>query len=685
MKKQGDPMDQYTNKISVEEAQEILSYIPPQQPYQPWINVGMAMHDAGLPCSEWDKWSQKDPHKYHPGECEKHWNTFTSGQGITIATLIDMAKKYGYKPSRREDVKVYDWDDLIGGSGSAPETDQKALDPAHYDRIADVKEYLTGLFKPDDHICYVMDAYQAPDGKYKPSAKGVYSRTRKEVLDSLDKHPDDLSLTFGTLNQYAGAWICINPVDGSGRKAENITDLNFMLAECDDIPKEDQLRIAKEIGLPYRFAVDSGGKSVHFIVRTEASTKEEYKAAYDRMIKRCTPLGLPLDKQNSNINRLTRLPGFNRGRQLQRILDRNPQTRSFESWEAELDGRSELHPVRMNDLLKKEFKPLYEPVQGLFSEGLNIYVGASKLGKSWHMLQCGFCVSSGRPFWNRPVTRSPVLYLALEDSERRIKDRLSKLNVTEISDDYLIQTKVPNMDSGLTELFDQWLTKQAKPCMIIIDVFQKIKGRSEKGENAYESDYRIASALKNIADKHHACIVCVHHTNKLRNTDDIYERISGSNGLMGCADNIALLQRERNSSVATVNVTGRDVQECEITLSQINGVWTAETAEAQHDREMQAYKRDPAVIIIRKLLAENPEGGFISYDDFRQQCAELTGRIFKDGRDVASALSAAVPSLKLIDQVEVFTGVRRTIAKQSSRGLEYRPLRTDEYQQKLSL
>lgn len=604
---------------------------------------------------------------------------------VTIGTPIRYAKQHGYKPPHMEDVKVYDWDDYIGSTDSVQETDLKAFDAAHYDRIADIKEYLTALFNPDQHIAYVVQSHRAADGKYKPDTKGVYSRTVKEILASLDRHPDDLSSTFGTLNQNAGAWICINPVDGSGRADKNITELNYMLGECDDLSKEDQLRIAKEIGLPYRIAVDSGGKSVHLIVPTEAKTKEEYTAAFNRMIERCTALGLPLDKQNKNPSRLTRLPGFNREGQLQRILDRNPQARSFESWEAELDGKPELHPMPMKDLLNKEFKPLYEPVQGLFTEGLNIYVGASKLGKSWHMLQCGFCVSSGRPFWNRAVTRSPVLYLALEDSERRIKDRLNKLHITEIPDDYLIMTKVPNMDSGLTDLLDDWLTKQARPCLIIVDVFQKIKGRSEKGENAYESDYRIASSLKATADKHRACIICVHHTNKLRNTDDIYERISGSNGLMACADNTALLQRERNASVATVNVTGRDVQECEITLSQINGQWTAETAEAQRDREMEAYRRDPAVIMIRKLMAENPGGGFISYTDFIKQCAEKTERVFKDGREVAAAYSAASHNLKLIDQIEVFTGVHRTIAKQNSRGIEYRPLRTDEYQQKLSI
>ncbi len=662
------------NKTSEEKARKMLSCIPCiGQPYQDWLNLGMALHDEGLPCSLWDEWSQTDPGRYHPGECEKKWKSFGKGQNkVTIASLYYLARSYGYKD-----------DGSDRKQGNAPKS---STDP-NYNPVKDITEYLTSIFEPDDYIAYVTKSYIGRNGKSLPNS-GVYDRTCAELIHSLNEHPDDLSNTFGAINEKSGAWICPNPTDGLGRKNSNIAAYRYALVENDDLIPEEQLSILKELQLPIKLLIYSGGRSFHALVPVFALDQKEYDSKVRKLFDLLAQKGFPVDQANKNCSRLSRFPGFKRDGRWQYIAARNLGLKSFDEWEAYITGKplpQALDPMPMKDLLRKEFKPLYEPVQGLFTEGLNIYVGASKLGKSWHMLQCGFCVSSGRPFWNRAVTRSPVLYLALEDSERRIKDRLSKLNITEISDDYLIMTKIPNMDSGLTELLDDWLTKQARPCLIIVDVFQKIKGRSEKGENAYESDYRIASSLKATADKHRACIICVHHTNKLRNTDDIYERISGSNGLMACADNTALLQRERNASVATVNVTGRDVQECEITLSQINGQWTAETAEAQRDREMEAYRRDPAVIMIRKLMAENPEGGFISYSDFIQLCAEKTGRVYKDGKEVAASFATISQNLKLIDQIEVITGIHRSIAKQTCRGFLYQPVKTSEYQQKLSL
>ena len=554
-----------------------------------------------------------------------------------------------------------------------------------YDPEKDIIEYLTTLFEPDDCIAYVLTSYTGRDGKRKPCS-GVYTRTCEEVLNSIKSFPGHIEETFGTTDPKAGAWICMNPVDGTGRKNENVSAFRYALVECDVLGIEEQYKKLVDLKLPIQMLVHSGGKSLHAIVPVFAKDKEEYGTIVRRLYALLEKNDFPIDHANKNPSRLTRFPGFIRGEKWQRIVGRHLGLGTLGEWFAFVSGKpvpQALHPIKMKDLLTKEFTPLYEPVEGLFTEGLNIYVGASKLGKSWHMLQAGYHVSSGRAFWNRFVTQSPVLYLALEDSERRIRDRLEKLNISDVPDDYLILTSVPSMDDGLIELLDHWLSEQSKPCMIIIDVFQKIKGRSEKGENAYESDYRIASTLKQLADKYHACIVCVHHTNKLRNTEDIYERISGSNGLMACADNTALLQRERGASVATVNVTGRDIKECEITLNQINGQWFAETDQTRQQREVDEYKREPVVIILRELMAKNPAGGWVSYDEFRQLCFDKVGRQYKDGREVVSAISAVNVKLKQIDQIEVTTGVLRTINKKSSRGIDYHRMQINAFQTKV--
>lgn len=69
------------NRMNINDVRNMLSYIPCNQlSYQEWLNVGMALHNEGLPCFLWDEWSKTDPGRYHPGECEKKWRTFGNGK-----------------------------------------------------------------------------------------------------------------------------------------------------------------------------------------------------------------------------------------------------------------------------------------------------------------------------------------------------------------------------------------------------------------------------------------------------------------------------------------------------------------------------------------------------------------------------------------------------------------------------
>lgn len=66
-------------------------------------------------------------------------------------------------------------------------------------------------------------------------------------------------------------------------------------------------------------------------------------------------------------------------------------------------------------------------VDELIPQGVNVLSGASKIGKSWLMLWLGLQVSQGLPVWELPTKQCDVLYLCLEDTQRRIKDRLFEL------------------------------------------------------------------------------------------------------------------------------------------------------------------------------------------------------------------------------------------------------------------
>ncbi len=81
---------------SVSEIEDMLSYIDSGCGRKDWLDIGMALHDAGYDFSVWNDWSEKCAAKYDREISIKDWNSFKSGGGITLGTLIARARDSGY-------------------------------------------------------------------------------------------------------------------------------------------------------------------------------------------------------------------------------------------------------------------------------------------------------------------------------------------------------------------------------------------------------------------------------------------------------------------------------------------------------------------------------------------------------------------------------------------------------------
>ena len=81
---------------------EMLNYISPDIGYDEWVHIGMAIRDYGLPFTVWDDWSRGGV-KYRPQEMASKWNSFR-GSGISIGTLVKMAKDKGFVPYLNHDI-----------------------------------------------------------------------------------------------------------------------------------------------------------------------------------------------------------------------------------------------------------------------------------------------------------------------------------------------------------------------------------------------------------------------------------------------------------------------------------------------------------------------------------------------------------------------------------------------------
>jgi hypothetical protein len=77
-----------------------------------------------------------------------------------------------------------------------------------------------------------------------------------------------------------------------------------------------------------------------------------------------------------------------------------------------------------DELLSAKFPPAKWVASPVLTEGLGILAGRPKLGKSWLALQIAQAVASGGRAFGEPVEQGAVLYIALEDSARRLQRRL---------------------------------------------------------------------------------------------------------------------------------------------------------------------------------------------------------------------------------------------------------------------
>lgn len=83
---------------SKEDVESMLAVLLPDMGYDDWLHVGMALHAGGYPLSMFDNWS-RGGQKYQNGDCEIRWRGFGKQDGITMGTLVDMAKLNGWKPA----------------------------------------------------------------------------------------------------------------------------------------------------------------------------------------------------------------------------------------------------------------------------------------------------------------------------------------------------------------------------------------------------------------------------------------------------------------------------------------------------------------------------------------------------------------------------------------------------------
>lgn len=276
--------------------------------------------------------------------------------------------------------------------------------------------------------------------------------------------------------------------------------------------------------------------------------------------------------------------------------------------------RPQLSTISARELQDKDIPLANFVVVDLLPQGLSLLASPPKYGKSWFVLDLCLSVAAGERFLNHQTVKRGCLYLALEDSERRLKDRMNKVlcgRRAPMGFDYA--TSALDIEGGLLEQLEVYLEQHKDTGLIVIDTLQKVRSSTGGKENAYSADYRESGRLKAFADRHGVCLLVVHHLRKARDDTDPFNQISGTNGIFGAVDTAMVMTRaKRGDERTTLSVIGRDIDSSETALTFDKSCWKWKSLGSLEDIQRQAdedaYKTSPVVITIRELLRQSPTG-----------------------------------------------------------------------------
>ena len=521
---------------------EIIEHIDPGSlGYQEWVNVGMALKLEGYPVSVWDQWSQRDFSRYHAGECEKKWRSFSgSSSPVTGGTIVQMAIDHGWVPERGHEL---DWNDSIQIDSDRVVVDknwlegQEVQEPQDWNPAEQLICYLETLFEAGENVGYVTGSWEKTDEKgtrWLPQ-KGSWDRTAGQLIEQLNGCNGDIGAVLGDYNSEAGAWIRFNPLDGNGCKNENVTEYRYALVESDHMDLEKQNAILRELELPIACLVYSGKKSLHAIVRVDAADYNEYRKRVDYLYEVCQKNGIDVDTQNRNPSRLSRMPGVQRGEKKQYIVDTNIGKTSWNEWYEWIEGVNDDLPEPEGLESVWDDLPELSPclIEGILRKGHKMLIaGPSKAGKSFLQIELCIAIAEGKKWLQWCCAQGRVMYVNLELDRasclHRFKDVYTSMGIAPENlrniDIWNLRGKSVPMDK-LTPKLIRRAAKKDYVAIIIDPIYKVITG----DENSADQMANFCNQFDKVCTELGCAVIyCHHHSKGSQGGKKSMDRASGS-------------------------------------------------------------------------------------------------------------------------------------------------------------
>ena len=232
-------------------------------------------------------------------------------------------------------------------------------------------------------------------------------------------------------------------------------------------------------------------------------------------------------------------------------------------------------PEYGDDLLADTIPPPRPIVEDLLHEGMLLFGGKSKRGKSWLMLDLALAVATGNPVWRHFPTREPqpVLYLALEDGRGRIQRRLRAIQPgIQTSGKLQLLYDFPLLNDGgierLRHYIETWHYR-----LVVLDVLARVEPAARgNNDKTYHDIYRMFEPLQSLHRRHPFCLAMLTHLRKAE-AEDIFDTLHGSVAYQGAQDTLWVLERPPRDAVGVLHLREKDSDDQALHVSFVDGHW----------------------------------------------------------------------------------------------------------------
>lgn len=223
------------------------------------------------------------------------------------------------------------------------------------------------------------------------------------------------------------------------------------------------------------------------------------------------------------------------------------------------------------ELMTMEVEEIRWVIDGVIPEGLTIFAGKPKVGKSYFLMNAMLDLAAGADaFGSIPTESSEVLYLAGESTVQLVVNEMQKiLGGNQSAPGNLHVSPMgnwPRMHEGGMDALERWMEEHPDTRLIVIDTLERFKKPQKAPGYHYSEDYQNIAPLQEFAGKYHIGVIVVHHTKKTA-TADPFDEITGTVGLTAASDSIAKLDRMKTGKEGRIFAyRGRGIGEGELTF-----------------------------------------------------------------------------------------------------------------------